>query len=68
VLTREWKGGERYGKGYDRYYHWMRGKITGTRPGDSVKVWFASLGKKSEAFTYKVADDIGGKVLVGAGR
>jgi hypothetical protein len=64
VLTREWKGGERYGKGYDRYYHWMRGKITGTRPGDSVKVWFASLGKKSEAFTYKVADDIGGKVLV----
>ncbi|MCK2212675.1 immune inhibitor A [Actinomadura sp. ATCC 31491] len=64
ALTGEWKGGERYGKGYDHYYHWMRGKITGTRPGDQVKVWFTSLGKKSGDFTYKVATDIGGQVLV----
>ncbi|MEV0593926.1 M14 family metallopeptidase [Nonomuraea cavernae] len=64
ALTREWKGGERYGDGYDRYYHWMRGKITGAKPGDSVKVWFTSPGKKSADFTYKVAGDIGGKVLV----
>lgn len=64
ALTGEWKGGERYGKGYNRYYHWMRGKITGTKPGDSVKVWFTTIGKKSADFTYKVADDIGGKVLV----
>jgi len=62
--TREWQGGERYGEGYDRYYHRMRGKITGTRPGDTVKVWFTSLGSRSEAFTYKVSADIGGKVLV----
>ncbi|MFI6711008.1 M14 family zinc carboxypeptidase [Nonomuraea sp. NPDC050478] len=62
--TKEWKGGERYGKGYDRYYHWMRGGVTGTKPGDTVKVWFSSLGKKSQSFTYKVHDDIGGKVLV----
>ncbi|GAA1714648.1 M14 family metallopeptidase [Nonomuraea bangladeshensis] len=64
ALTGEWKGGERYGKGYDRYYHWMRGKITGTRPGDRVKVWFSAIGKKSADFTYTVASDIGGKVLV----
>ncbi|MFI6298039.1 M14 family zinc carboxypeptidase [Nonomuraea sp. NPDC050790] len=64
VLTGEWRGGERYGAGYNRYYHWMRGKITGTRPGDTVKVWFSSLGKKSDSFTYKVNSDIGGKVLV----
>ncbi|MEW9551434.1 M14 family zinc carboxypeptidase [Nonomuraea sp. NPDC050783] len=64
ALTGEWKGGERYGKGYDRYYHWLRGKITGTRPGDKVKVWFTSLGKKSADFTYTVATDIGGQVLV----
>ncbi|WP_240197103.1 M14 family metallopeptidase [Nonomuraea lactucae] len=64
VLTSEWRGGERYGKGYNRYYHWMRGKITGTSPGDSVKVWFSSIGKKSGDFTYKVASDIGGQVLV----
>ncbi|MGI5287445.1 M14 family zinc carboxypeptidase [Nonomuraea polychroma] len=64
VLTGEWKGGERYGKGYNRYYHWMRGKITGTKPGDKVKVWFTSIGKKSADFTYTVAADIGGQVLV----
>ncbi|MEV4801008.1 M14 family zinc carboxypeptidase [Nonomuraea sp. NPDC049421] len=62
--TKEWKGGERYGKGYDRYYHRLRGTITGTEPGDEVKVWFTSIGKKSGSFTYTVASDIGGKVLV----
>ncbi|MFI6499079.1 M14 family zinc carboxypeptidase [Nonomuraea typhae] len=64
TLAGEWTGGERYGKGYNRYYHWMRGKITGTKPGDSVKVWFSSLTKKSDSFTYKVNTDIGGKMLV----
>ncbi|MEO3870573.1 M14 family zinc carboxypeptidase [Nonomuraea sp. B12E4] len=64
ATTSEWKGGERYGKGYDRYYHRLRGKITGTRPGDKVKVWFSSIGGKSESFTYTVATDIGGRVLV----
>ncbi|MDF2704414.1 MAG: zinc carboxypeptidase [Nonomuraea muscovyensis] len=62
--TGEWKGGERYGEGYDRYYHRMRGTITGTKPGDSVKVWFTAPGKRSADFTYRVAEDIGGKVLV----
>ncbi|GII92724.1 M14 family zinc carboxypeptidase [Sinosporangium siamense] len=64
VPTREWRGGEKYGKGYNTYYHHLRGKISGTKPGDSVKVWFTARGKTSADFTYKVADDIGGKVLV----
>ncbi|MFI6598072.1 M14 family zinc carboxypeptidase [Nonomuraea sp. NPDC050536] len=64
ALTGEWHGGQRYGKGYDTYYHWMRGKITGTKPGDKVKVWFSAIGKTSGDFTYQVSDDIGGKVLV----
>lgn len=62
--TSEWKGGERYGQGYDTYFHRLRGTVKGTRPGDVVKVWFSSLGKKSEEFTYKVSTDIGGKVLI----
>ncbi|MFI7635762.1 M14 family zinc carboxypeptidase [Nonomuraea sp. NPDC049400] len=59
ALTSEWNGGERYGKGYNRYYHRLRGKITGTKPGDKVKVWFSSIGKKSADFTYTVDMDIG---------
>ena len=36
----EWNGGERYGDVGDFYYHVMQGAVTGTKPGDSVKVWF----------------------------
>ncbi|WP_036331386.1 M14 family metallopeptidase [Microbispora sp. ATCC PTA-5024] len=62
--TSEWKGGERYGGGYDTYFHRLRGTVKGARPGDSVKVWFASPTKKSQDFTYTVSADIGGKVLI----
>ena len=51
VPTDEWEGGERYGSGNDIYYHWMRGNVTGTKPGDKVKVWFTAGGKKSQSFT-----------------
>ncbi len=33
--TSEWNGGERYGPGNGRYYHVVRGSVTGTSPGDS---------------------------------
>ena len=62
--TSEWKGGERYGAGYDTYFHKLRGTVKGAKPGDSVKVWFTSITGKSESFTYKVSGDIGGKVLI----
>jgi hypothetical protein len=64
ATTSERKGGERYGAGYDTYFHELRGTVRGARPGDSVKVWFTAAGKKSQDFTYKVSTDIGGKVLV----
>ncbi|MGN9777412.1 M14 family zinc carboxypeptidase [Micromonospora sp. H33] len=69
VSVREWQGGERYGNTHDDYYAELRGRVTGTRPGDEVEVWFSGskpgAGKvTSERFTYRVHDDIGGEVLV----
>jgi hypothetical protein len=67
--TSQWMGGERYGDTHHDYYGEFRGTVTGTAPGDSVKVWFTGFktGKgpvSSEAFTYQVANDIGGDVLI----
>lgn len=62
--TQEWRGGERYGANYDAHYRRMRGTVRGTAPGDRVTVWFTARGAKSAEFTYTVADDIGGDVLV----
>ncbi|WP_283137405.1 M14 family metallopeptidase [Rhizohabitans arisaemae] len=66
TTTRAWQGGERYGKDYDTYYHYRRGTVQNAKPGDSVKVWFtAPVKRKTSAnFTYRVAADIGGKVLI----
>ena len=62
--TRVWRGGERYGPGKGTYYRVVRGRVTGTSPGDSVKVWFTARGKKSRSFTYKVKSDSGKRVLI----
>ena len=35
----------------------MRGTVTGTAPGDSVKVWFTGGGATSDSFTYHVQSD-----------
>ncbi|GAA4696723.1 zinc carboxypeptidase [Phytohabitans rumicis] len=69
VGVNEWRGGERYGDTHDDYYAEVRGKVTGAKPADKVEVWFSGKkGKKatvaSTHFTYTVASDIGGKVLV----
>lgn len=53
----EWQGGERYGGEGDTYYAEYRGVIRGTKPGDSVKVWFTANPRRgkpvaSESFTY----------------
>ena len=34
------------------YYHRVRGFVSGTKPGDSVEVWFTAGGKESAHFTY----------------
>ena len=65
----EWKGGERYGDTDDHYYAEFRGTVRRTKPGDSVEVWFSGVKPgtgtvASDHFTYKVASDIGGKVLI----
>ena len=69
VKTSLWGGGERYGDTHHDYYGEFRGKVTGTAPGASVRVWFTGVkpGKgpvSSAAFTYRVANDIGGDVLI----
>jgi Zinc carboxypeptidase/Immune inhibitor A-like, MAM domain len=64
ATTSEWNGGERYGPGNGRYYHVVRGSVTGTKPGDSVEVWFEGGGAQSDSFTYTVASDSGNRVLV----
>jgi hypothetical protein len=67
AATSEWAGGERYGSGGDVYYHLVRGNVTGTQPGDSVKVWFEDADNaavKSESFTYAAKSETGRRVLV----
>ena len=64
VNTTEWDGGERYGAENDLYYNWRRATVTGQQPGDAVTVWFEAKRAETEPFTYTVADDIGGDVLI----
>jgi hypothetical protein len=68
AAVREWQGGERYGDGFDKYFAELRGTVPRARPGDSVEVWFSGLKGRtpvtSTPFTYTVASDIGGDVLV----
>jgi len=65
--TSEWNGGERYGDGGAFYYHVMQGQVTGTNPGDLVKVWFVDADKPavaSDSFTYTAKVESNNRVLV----
>ena len=59
-------GGERFGDIDDVYYRIMRGSITGTNPGDVVKVWFEASGGtvKSDSLTYTAMVESSNRVLV----
>jgi hypothetical protein len=61
--TSEWAGGERYAPA-SVHYHQVRGIVTGTKPGDSVEVWFEGGGATSESFTYQAVSETGNRVLV----
>jgi hypothetical protein len=61
--TSEWTGGERFRPAHV-YYHEMRGVVTGTSPGDAVKVWFEGGGQTSDSFTYQAVSETGRRVLV----
>jgi hypothetical protein len=60
----EWAGGLRYGGTGSVYAHRVRGMVTGTRPGDQVKVWFTAGGETSDAFTYGVEPHQDSRLLV----
>jgi hypothetical protein len=62
--TTEYRGGERYGGDLDVYYHELRGMVTGTSPGENVKVWFEAGGQRSQSFGYEVRSDTGHRVLI----
>jgi hypothetical protein len=62
--TSEWNGGERSGRPGDIYYRIMRGTVTGTSPGDVVKVWFEGGGQTSDSFTYTAKVESSHRVLV----
>jgi hypothetical protein len=64
AATSEWTGGERFGAIGDFYYRVMRGNVTGTHAGDTVKVWFIGGGETSDSFTYTVKSDSNRRVLV----
>ncbi len=64
AATSEWNGGERFGSPGDVYYHIMRGQVTGTQPGNSVKVWFEGGGQVSDSFTYTAKVESSNRVLV----
>jgi hypothetical protein len=62
--TSAWQGGERYTPGNSNYYRVMRGQVTGTEPGDTVKVWFEGGGETSDSFTYDAVSETGHRVLL----
>jgi hypothetical protein len=62
--TSEWTGGERYGVGASEYYRVMSGVVRGTKPGDTVKVWFEAGRNRSESFTYRAVSETGNRLLV----
>jgi Zinc carboxypeptidase/Immune inhibitor A peptidase M6 len=62
--TREWDGGDRYTPGNSNYYRVLRGTVTGTDPGDTVKVWFDGGREESDSFTYDAVSESGKRVLV----
>ena len=72
--VQEWMGGERYGDTGSNYYAEFRGKVQGANAGDRVDVWFTGRGKasdaralvrkRSERFTYTLAQDRDADVLV----
>jgi hypothetical protein len=63
--TSEYEGGQRHYGDPGVYYHHLRGVVTGTKPGDSVKVWFqAGQRHASDAFTYAAKAESSNKVLL----
>ena len=63
--TSEWRGGQRYGQP-GIYYHRLRARITGMKPGDKVRVWFTAPRNRArtQPFEYTVKSDTNAPVLL----
>lgn len=64
IAATEWNNGEVFGTEGQKYYHQVRGQVSGTSPGDSVEVWFTGGGQTSESFTYQAVSETNHRVLV----
>jgi hypothetical protein len=62
--TGEFTGGATYAAESAKYYHVMRGWITGTNVGDHVQVWFEGGGATSDSFTYEAVNETSNDTLV----
>jgi hypothetical protein len=62
--TTEVPPGSKYSAQSAVYYHVMHGYVTGTSPGDSVKVWFTGGGATSDSFTYQAVNETNHDTLV----
>lgn len=62
--ARAYHGGQRYGDDPGVYYRRVRGVVTGTKPGDTVKVWFSAGKRESDAFRYRARVESNKRVLV----
>jgi len=62
--VKTYEGGKRYYEDAGVYYRRVRGVVTGTRPGDKVKVWFTGGRKKSDSFRYRARVESHKRVLV----
>jgi hypothetical protein len=62
--TVEWTGGSKYAAQSAKYYHVMRGWVTGTNVNDHVQVWFEGGGATSDSFTYEAVNETNHDTLV----
>ncbi|HEY6888930.1 MAG TPA: hypothetical protein VI300_14155, partial [Solirubrobacter sp.] len=63
--TTEYQGGQRHYGDPGVYYHHLRGLVSGTKPGDTVRVWFQAGQKHaSDAFTYTAKAESSNQVLL----
>ncbi len=62
--TSELPPGAKYDFTSSTYYHVLHGFVTGTSPGDSVKVWFEGGGSTSDSFTYQAVNEGDNDTLV----
>jgi hypothetical protein len=62
--TVQFTGGSKFAAQSAKYYHVMRGWVTGTSVRDQVEVWFEGGGATSDSFTYEAVNETSNDTLV----